>query len=77
MTTQRTRLESLIKQLTDLLEQRPLITYGREQIASELRRAVIELNELDAGAHWTQAQGETAGNIAQQNLQQATKKNGK
>ena len=57
--TQRQRLETERDELLALLNNHYTPTPARPQLTKELRRVVDEIAALDAGSHWTQAQGDT------------------
>jgi hypothetical protein len=74
MTTQCQRLETERDELLSLLNNPYTPTPARAQLTKELRRVVDEIEALDAGTHWTQAQGDTLGNIVMNELAQNRKK---
>lgn len=72
--TQRQRLEAEREELLSLLNNHWTPTPARAQLTKELRRVVEEINALDAGSHWTQAQGDTLGNIVINDLAKSRRK---
>lgn len=65
-TTQRGRLEARAEQLMRILSSGEKV--GRDRIVAELKGVATELQALQSGTHWTQAQGDTLAKIVQRDI---------